>query len=514
MIVGEQTQTDNTKRIAKNTLLLYMRMLFNVCISLVTSRLVLNILGVEDYGIYNVVGGVVMLFSFLNAAMASSTQRFLTIEMGKGNHSYLRIVFSTSTLIHLIISLMILFFAETIGLWLFYHKLIIPSERLAVAMWVYQTSVLNCITLIMSVPYNASIIAHERMDVFAYISMLDITMRLVAVIMLSYLAYDKLISYSLLLFSISLFIRFIYVLYCRKHLPETRLFFVWDRVLLKRMSSFAVWNLFGNMAYVGFTQGVNVLLNIFFGPTVNAARAVAVQLQGTLNNFCNSFQTAINPQIMKSYAAGNKEYMYNLIIGSSKYSFLLLLLMALPLMIETEQVLQLWLYLVPEHTVTFLRIILLTTMVDVFANPLITSAQATGHIRNYQIIVGGILLLIVPVSYLVLKMGGDPQSVFVVHLCVVILAQFVRLWMIRRLIGISLQIYFQRAIIPLLRVCLVVCWLPMVCYYVMDAGIIRVIIVVFTSCMSVLFWGYILGLERNEREYIQNKVVQFKQRFV
>lgn len=513
MIVGEQTQTDNTKRIAKNTLLLYMRMLFNVCISLVTSRLVLNVLGVEDYGIYNVVGGVVMLFSFLNAAMASSTQRFLTVEMGKGNHSYLQTVFATSRWIHLFISLMILFFAESIGMWLFYHKLIIPVERFSAAMWVYQISILNCITLIMSVPYNASIIAHERMDVFAYISMLDIALRLVAVMVLSSLSHDKLILYSLLLFSISLFIRFIYIIYCRRNLPETRLVLVWDSALVRRMSSFAVWNLFGNMAYVGFTQGLNVLLNIFFGPTVNAARAVAVQLQGTLNNFCNSFQTAINPQIMKSYAAGNKEYMYNLIIGSSKYSFLLLLFMALPLMVEAEQVLRLWLNMVPEYTVAFLRIILLTTMIDIFANPLITSAQATGHIRNYQIIVGGILLLIVPMSYAILKMGGNPESVFVVHLCIVVVAQFVRLWMIRRLIGISLQLYFRRVIIPLLRVSLVVCWLPIACYYTMDTSIVRLIIVTISSCISVLVWGYILGLEKHERAYIQNKIVQLKQKY-
>ena len=510
----QQTLADNTKRIAKNTFLLYVRMLFSVAVSLVTSRLILQVLGVENYGIYNVVGGVVILFTFLNSAMASSTQRFLTFELGCQNWERSRMVFSTSIWIHLLISLSILFLAETVGVWLFYHKLIIPESRMEAAMWVYQLSVCSCIVTIMSVPYNACIIARERMNVFAYISMLDIVLRCVVVLCLYFFPYDKLVVYACLLLLVAVMIRAIYWGYCRSHLPETLLVYRWDRPLFHEMLHFAGWNLFGNMAYVGYTQGVNVLLNIFFGPAVNAARAVAVQLQGTVNNFCNSFQTAMNPQITKSYAAKEWEYMYGLLIGSSKYSFILLLFMTLPIWIEAEQILSLWLGIVPEHTTSFLRIILLVSMVDVMANPLITIAQATGKIRNYQLIVGGVLLLIVPISYLALKFGGQPESVFVVHLSVALVAQFVRLWMVRGLVGLSGRMYLERVILPLLRVVFVAFILPLLVYVIMPESLPRLLLIVVSSCISVLFGGYVFGLERKERAFVHDKIRLLKQKML
>ena len=505
---------DEKKRIIRNTLMLYMRMFFNILVALMTSRLILNILGVEDYGIYNVVGGVVTLFTFLNSAMASSTQRFLTFEIGKGNSQRLSDIFSTSILIHVLISVIVLFLAETIGLWLFYNKLIIPEERLSAAWWVYQLSVFSCLVTIMSVPYNAAIIAREKMDVFAYISMLDISLRLVVVLLLYYSPYDKLIVYAVLLFFVSLLIRTIYMVYCKRKITETHFCFVWDRKLFSEMLDFAGWSLFGNLAYIGYTQGVNVLLNIFFVPAVNAARAVAVQLQGTVNNFCNSFQTALNPQITKSYASGNKQYMFDLVYGSSKYSFLLLLLLSLPLFIEAEQVLVLCLKLVPDYTALFLRIILLITMVDVLANPLIISAQATGHIRNYQLVVGGVLLLIVPFSYIVLKLGGSPESVFIVHLFIVIVAQILRLWLLRNLINISLIKYFQHVIIPLIKVSVLSTLLPLCIYGLMESSFSRLLIIVAVSCFSVLFWGYKVGLGVKEKAFVKDKVFALKKKFV
>lgn len=508
----QQTLSDNTKRIAKNTLLLYVRMLFSVVVSLVTSRLILQALGVENYGIYNVVGGVVMLFSFLNSAMASSTQRFLNFELGKQNGERLRMIFSTSVWIHLSISLCILLLAETVGMWLFYHKLIIPQSRMEAAMWVYQLSVCSCIVTIMSVPYNAAIIARERMNIFAYISMLDIVLRCVVVLGLYLFPYDRLIVYAVLLLCVAALIRAVYWMYCRKHLPETRLLYHWNKPLFREMLHFAGWNLFGNMAYVGYTQGVNVLLNIFFGPAVNAARAVAVQLQGTVNNFCNSFQTAMNPQITKSYAAKESDYMYSLLFGSSKYSFLLLLFMTLPIWIEAKQVLTLWLKIVPDHTENFLRLILLVSMVDVMANPLITIAQATGRIRNYQLIVGGILLLIVPISYVALKWGGRPESVFVVHWLIVLGAQAVRLWLVRALVGLSLRAYMHRVVIPLIRVAAISMLLPILVYFFMEESLARLVIVVFLSCFSVICSGYHFGLEAKEQAFIREKVIAFKQK--
>ena len=505
---------DERNRIVRNTMMLYMRMFFNILIALITSRLILDVLGIVDYGIYNVVGGVVVLFTFLNSAMASSTQRFLTFEIGKGNQQRLRNIFSTSIFIHILISCLVLILAETIGLWLFYNKLIIPNDRLYAAMWVYQLSVCSCLVSIMSVPYNAAIIAREKMDVFAYISILDILLRLIVVVFLYFSPIDKLITYAFLLLIISVLIRGIYMIYCKRYMDETRFSFGWDRKLFSEMLYFAGWNLFGNLAYIGYTQGVNVLLNIFFGPAVNAARAIAVQLQGVLNNFCNSFQTALNPQITKSYAIGDKKYLFDLVYGSSKYSFLLLLLLSLPLCIETEQILSLWLKIVPEHTVVFLRIILVITMVDVMANPLITSAQATGHIRNYQLLVGGVLLLIVPVSYVVLKFGASSVCVFIVHLCVVMLAQVLRLWMIRGMIGLPLKCYFQRVIVPLIEVSFLAVILPLLAYCLMEESLLRLLIVIFVSCVSVLLIGYFIGLRKDEKAFVQNKIHLLKKKFL
>ena len=505
-------EADNRKRIVRNMLMLYLRMLFNVVVSLIISRLILNALGVEDFGIYNVVGAVVILFTFLNSAMASSTQRFLTFEIGRGNTERLQRVFSTSILIHALIAAIILILAETVGLWLFYSKMIIPEGRMTAAMWVYQLSVLSSLVTIMSVPYNSAIIAREKMNVFAYISMLEMSLRLPVVAVLYFVSFDRLITYAALLFALSLLIRVIYMVYCRRNIAETRYVFVWDKALFVEMSHFAGWSLFGNLAYMGYTQGVNILLNIFFGPVVNAARAIAVQVQGTMINFCNSFQTALNPQITKSFAAGDKQYMDTLALGSSKYSFLLLLFLSLPIMIETEQVLRLWLKIVPDYTVSFLRITLLVTMVDVLANPLITVAQATGRIRNYQLIVGGVLLMIVPLSYLALKLGGAPESVFVVHLLVAVVAQTLRLGLLRDLAGMSVGGYLRRVVVPIVCVSLLSAALPLAVYHGMEESLCRLVCVVIVSCLSVLVFSYAAGLDKREKQFVRDKIKSTKER--
>jgi O-antigen/teichoic acid export membrane protein len=310
-------QSANNKRIAKNTILLYFRMLLMMAVNLYTSRVILQVLGVEDYGIYNVVGGIIALFNIIRGSLSTATQRFITHALGKQDEEYIRRVFSTSMFMHMALCILILVLAETVGLWMLENKMIIPDGREVAAMWVYQLSICSCLVSIMSVPYNAAIIAREKMDVFAYISILDISLRLIVVVFLYFSPMDKLITYAFLLLVISVLIRVIYVIYCKRHIEEARFFLGWDRKLFFEMLYFAGWNLFGNLAYIGYTQGVNVLLNIFFGPAVNAARAIAIQLQGTVNNFCNSFQTALNPQITKSYAAGDKSYMFNLVYGSS-----------------------------------------------------------------------------------------------------------------------------------------------------------------------------------------------------
>ena len=313
--------SDNNKRIAKNTLLLYVRMLFMMGISLYTSRVVLNTLGIEDYGIYNVVGGVVAMFGFINGSMSSATQRYITFALGKGDKQRLQTVFSTTLQIHTLIALIIILLGETIGLWFLYNKMQIPADRMDAAFWVLQCSIISTVVMIVSVPYNADIIAHEKMSAFAYISILEVVLKLMIVYMLVIFSFDKLILYSFLILSIQVLIRFCYSIYCNRHFEETKYKNVWDKSLFKEMTGFAGWSMFGNLAGVLFNQGLNMLLNVFFGPVVNAARGVAVQVQNAVQQFVGNFQMALNPQITKTYAQGDLESMHKLMYRSAKFSF-------------------------------------------------------------------------------------------------------------------------------------------------------------------------------------------------
>lgn len=495
----------NNKRIAKNTLLLYCRMLFMMLVSLYTSRVVLGILGVEDYGIYNVVGGVVAMFGFINGAMATSTQRYLTFELGRGDLQCLHKVFCTSIIIHALIALLIVFLAETVGLWFFYHKMIIPEARMEAAMWVYQFSILATVVMIMSVPYNATIIAHERMSAFAYISVIEVVLKLLIVYLLQVGSVDKLILYALLILVVQLGIRMVYGIYCSRHFQETRFRWFWEKTLFREMLAFAGWNLWGNCAGAAFTQGVNLLLNMFFGPVVNAARGIAVQVQAAISQFSINFQTAMNPQITKSYAVHEYGYMHGLIFRSSKFTFYLLLLLSLPVMLETDAILRLWLGTVPEYTVVFIRLMLCVTIIDSVANPLMVSALATGRVKLYQGVVGGILLSILPLSYIVLKLGGNPASVFVVHLCVCIVAFIVRLYIIQPMIRLSLADYGRRVIVPCLLVTLISLIVPCVVKELLPEGILAFFIICLISLVSVLLTAYRFGLSVSERDFIQSK---------
>lgn len=390
----------NNKRIAKNTMLLYFRMILTMLVTLYTSRVVLNTLGVEDFGIYNVVGGVVVMFSFLNSAMSSATQRFLSFELGKNNIKQFTKVFSMSINIHALIAIIILVLAETIGLWFVNTQLVIPTDRMDAANWVYQCSILAFMVTIMSVPYNASIIAHEKMAAFAYISILEVSLKLLIVFMLQWLAFDKLKLYAVLFLLVAVIIRLVYGLYCKYKIEGCRYVWTADKKLFQTLFSYAGWNLWGNMAAVGMDQGVNILLNIFFGPVVNAARGIAYQLSSAVRMFVSNFQMAVNPQIVKRYAVEDITSMHKLIFVSSKASYLLLLFLGLPLAIEANFVLSLWLGDVPEYTVVFVRLVIVIMLIDSLSGSLITAAQATGRIKLYQTLVGGLLLFIVPISYI------------------------------------------------------------------------------------------------------------------
>ena len=499
------SQSANNKRIAKNTLLLYVRMLFGMLVSLYTSRVILQTLGVEDYGVYNVVGGVITMFTFLNSAMSSATSRYITFEIGKGNMEQLKKVFSTSLQIHAIIALLIVILGETVGLWFLMNELVIPEGRMDAAMWVYQCSIVSCVVGIMSVPYNADIIAHEKMSAFAYISVLEIILKLLIVYLLVVLPFDKLKVYAVLVLMVGLLIRYIYTRYCHKHFEESHYIHRIDKALLKEMSSFAGWSFWGNLAAILYSQGLNMMLNSFFGPVVNAARGIATQIQHVVTQFVTNFHMALNPQITKTYASGELDKMHSLMFRSARFSFMLLFFLSLPIMLETNYILTLWLGIVPENTVIFARIIIAISLIYTTANPCVIANQATGKVKVYQAVVGGLLLLILPISYIVLKMGAPAYSVFIVHFCVESVAQFARMYMLRNMIDLPLLSYVKNIYLPIMGVVLLSIVLPLLVYSNMQEGFIRLLAVGMTCVLSVAMTSLFIGMTRNERTFLIDK---------
>lgn len=495
----------NNKRIAKNTLMLYFRMLFTMVVSLYTSRVILNTLGVEDFGIYSVVGGVITLFTFINTAMVSSTQRFINFELATGDDNKLRSVFNTSLQIHALVSLAIIILGETIGLWFLLQKLVIPDVRMSAAMWVYQCSIISCVVNIMSAPYNADIIAHERMSAFAYISILEVSLKLLIVYLLVVMPYDKLIVYAILLLLVQLLIRYIYTRYCNKHFKESYFKAEINKPLLKEMAGFAGWSFCGNLAGVLCTQGLNIMLNIFFGPIVNAARGVAVQVQSAIWQFMSGFQTALNPQITKNYAKGNIIQMHSLIFRSARFSFFLLLFLSLPVLLETDFILTLWLKTVPENAVVFTQFMIFISLLYATVNPLVIANQATGKVKFYQMVVGGTLLLILPISYLALKMGAPAYSVFIVHLCVEAAAQFFRMYILRKQIDLRMRDYFKNIYIPIIATVAVAIIIPILIHRQFTYGWMRFFIVSITCVCSVSISAFTIGLTKYERNVLLDK---------
>lgn len=493
------------KRIAKNTLVLYVRMLFTMGISLFTSRVILQTLGVEDYGISSVVGGVISMFTFINAAMVSSTQRYLNFELVRGDANQLRNVFSTSLQIHALIALAIIVLSETVGLWFLNEKLVIPEARMTAAMWVYQCSILSCAVSIMSTPYNAVIIAHEKMSAFAYISILDVSLKLLVVYLLVVLPFDKLIILAILNLLVQLFIRYIYTLYCHRHFPESYFQFRFNKTLFKEMFGFAGWSFWGNLAAILYTQGLNMMLNIFFGPIVNAARGIAVQVQSAVQQFVGGFQTALNPQITKNYASNNLPQMHSLMFRSARFSFLLLFFLSLPVLMETNFILTLWLKTVPDDAVIFTQIMICISLIYTTANPCIIANQATGKVKIYQMVVGGILLLILPISYVVLKLGAPAYSVFIVHFCIESLAQFSRMYMLRKLIHLPLWQYMKNIYIPIVSTVVIAIILPLVVRMQVAEGWLRFLAVGFTCVLSVGASSYFIGFTKQERVFFLDK---------
>lgn len=486
--------------------MLYFRMILTMLVSLYTSRVILNTLGVEDFGIYNVVGGVVSMFSFFNSAMSSATQRFLSYEMGKGDFVQLRKTFNATQIIHIGIAVLIFFLAETVGLWFVKTYLVIPSERLEAAIWVYHFSVLSFMVSIIQVPYNATIIAHERMNVYAYVSIIEVILKLLIVFMLTWITYDKLKLYGILYFVVVFVIAAIYRIYTRRNFEESKFEVVKDKKLYKTLISYSGWNLFGNIASVAKGQGINILLNMFYGPVVNAARGVAIQVESAVNSFVNNFQIAVNPQIIKSYAAEEKEYMTSLIIRSSKFSFYLLFLLSLPIILEVDQILKLWLKTVPEYASIFTVLVLFIILIDCLSGPLMTAIQATGKIKIYQAVVGTLLILILPISYVLLKFGYSPEITLYVNIVISIIALAIRLHIVWKLLDFPVLRFIKEIILMNILIVSLSISLPLVIRNLMDANILRLIVVILVALIWNAIIIYTIGLNKQEKAIVLKSI--------
>ena len=506
--------SDNNKRIAKNTLLLYFRMLFMMVVSLYTSRVILNALGVEDFGIYNVVGGVVAMFTVISGSLSAAISRFITYELGKGDQSKLNRIFSASVTIQLLLSLIIVVLIESVGVWFLNTKMTIPMERMTAANWVLQFSIITFVINLISVPYNAAIIAHEKMSAFAYISILEAVGKLAIAFLIMWSPIDKLIFYAVLMCLVAIMVRFAYGHYCTKHFEECNYHFQWDKELLKNMFCFAGWNFIGASSAVLRDAGGNIVLNMFFGPSVNAARGIASQVNSAITGFVQNFMTALNPQITKSYASGDREYMMTLIFQGARLSFYMLLLLSLPVLINTHYILVIWLKLVPEHAVLFVQLILIFAMCESISNPLVTAMLATGKIRNYQIIVGGLQMLNLPISYVCLKLGCIPESVLIVAIVISQSCLVARLYMLRSMIGLSSVQYMKKVYFNIIVVALLAIAVPGLLSKYMEESFLSFVILSFAAIVCTIIVEFYVGCNGKEREFVVDKVKNLKNKII
>lgn len=505
----KQLQANNNSRIAKNTLLLYFRMLFLMLVSLYTSRINLNALGIVDFGIYGVVGGVVSMFYIISNALIGSINRFLSFEIGTGNQDRLNKIFSTAKGLQYCIIAIIIIVAETIGLWFLNTKMVIPTDRLVAANWVYQFSLISFCMDLLVIPYTASIVAHEKMSAFAYISILTAIGKLIVAWTIMVSPIDRLIWFGALILFNSTIIRSIYVFYCKRNFKECRSKFQFSKSVWKEMVGFAGWNFIGTIAAILRDQGGNILINIFAGPAVNAARGIANQVNSAVSGFADNFQTALKPQIIKSYATSNFDYLYKLIFQGARFSYYVLLILTLPILCNTHYIIQLWLGYVPESTVLFVQLILILTLSESLAGPLITAMLATGNIRNFQIIVGGLNLLNIPLSYLTLKLGAIPETVVVVSIFISVCCEIVRVILLRNMINLPTIFFFKNVYLNVIVVSIIACILPVYLHKNMIENLESFIIVSIVSVSSAIISILYVGCNKVERRFLYEKVSYF-----
>lgn len=499
----------NNIRVAKNTIILYIRMVFLMIVTLYTSRVIINVLGFYDYGIYTAVGGFVAMFGVISNSLTAAIGRFITFELGHGNKEKLNSIFSTSLLIQSIIAGVIIILAETVGIWFLNVHMTIPSERLYAANIVLQFSIITFAIQLISVPYNAAIIAHENMGAYAVISIINGFGTLLVAFSLKIIdSFDKLIAYSILIAILTLLVRVIYGIYCKKHFQECKFILKCDKSIIKEITLFAGWNFFGASAAVLRDQGVNVLLNIFCGPIVNAARGIAMQVSGAIQSLSGSFLSALSPQITKQYANRDIDSSLNLCFKGARFSYYLLLLLGLPIFVEAEQILTLWLGDTPDHAVSFVRLIVVYVMVEAVSTTLITLMLATGNIKRYQIIVGGAQLLNFPLAYLILKLGLAPEYTVVATIFIACLCLILRLLLLRKMVGLSIRKFVVDVVLNVVIVSFVSLLIPISVIHILDQNFLRLV----TSVVICILWSSFIiisiGCSMSERSFFVIKVKQ------
>lgn len=495
--------SDNSKRIAKNTLYLYARMGLLMIIGLFTSRVVLQSLGEVNFGLMNVVGGITAMFGFLNGCLGAATSRFITFELGRKDYAALNRVFNAALVVHLAISLVIVILCETVGLWFFYNKMVIPEDRMGAAMFVYQLSVIGTPIFLSQVPYNATLIAHENMKVFAYFGIVDGLLKLINAYLIYIAPFDKLVFMSSMIFIESLGSLVFYRVYCIRHYPETRLKRCRDKHLYKNMFSFAGSDLIGQISGLAQGQGLNLLLNTFFGPVVNAARGVAYQVQGSVSKFSGGFMTAVKPQIIKSYAAGDIDGMFRLVQQGACFSFYLMLFLSLPVCLEADQLLTWWLGKYPAHTHSFLILIIAWCMVNMWKESRGTALHATGHLFLSNVTVGIVTCMAFPLAYLFLRLGGTPESVFWAALITIFLADLTGVFVLRRYVVFSIPKFLLNVHVRCMAVAAISCAIPYLVYDKWhEPGLIRVIGNSALCVVSVCVTSFIIGMNSEMRHKI------------
>lgn len=497
----------NNKTIAKNTVFLYFRMMFTMIITLYTSRVILKVLGVEDYGIYQVVGGIVVFLSFINGALSTGSSRFLTFELGTGNEERLSRTFSTTLTIHILLALLIVIIAETVGLWFLNQKLIIEPDRMNAVVFVFHLSVLTSVVTLTQVPYNASIIAHERMSIYAYMSIIEVSLKLAIVYFLNLGNIDKLKLYATLLCIVQISLMLFYRFYCVRHFKETRYRFVFDRSMFKSIAGFSGWSLFASASIALNNQGILILLSLFFSPVVVTARAISIQANMAANQFVDNFRIAVNPQIVKQYATGNYEGSRHLLLSSTKYSYFLMLILSLPIYLLAEPLLKLWLTEVPAYTVIFLRLIVIQSLFQVFDSSFYTALYAKGQLRENALISPILGFIMFPILYLLFRIGYSPVVLSWASLIVYAILGLV----VKPILIIKVVDYQWKDIMSIFVLCLYVTLaslpIPLICNHILNSkSIIGFVLIGVITVISVAISVFFIGLNKVERYKIINEI--------